>query len=113
MILRESKHDFRRESMYAYKVARVSTKASLALAVSAPAHTDKQDVFVLQTQGSKHWRVFAPPPPANKMAAGPLPLGSPTPRLLPFTHSLTLLLPFTHSLTLLLPFTHSLGSREA
>ena len=34
--------------------------------VSAPPHTDKQDVFVLQTQGSKHWRVFAPPPPSNK-----------------------------------------------
>ena len=32
--------------------------------VSAPPHTDKQDVFVLQTQGKKHWRVFAPPPPS-------------------------------------------------
>jgi lysine-specific demethylase/histidyl-hydroxylase NO66 len=28
---------------------------------SAPLHTDKQDVFVLQTQGQKHWRVYAPP----------------------------------------------------
>ena len=34
--------------------------------VSAPPHTDKQDVFVLQTAGRKRWRVFAPPPPANK-----------------------------------------------
>ncbi len=32
--------------------------------VSAPPHTDKQDVFVLQTQGKKHWRVFAPPAPS-------------------------------------------------
>lgn len=39
--------------------------------VSAPPHTDKQDVLVLQTQGSKHWRVFAPPAPSNKMAADP------------------------------------------
>ena len=41
------------------------------MTVSAPPHTDKQDVFVLQTQGSKHWRVFAPPAPSNKMAADP------------------------------------------
>ena len=39
--------------------------------VSAPPHTDKQDVFVLQTQGSKHWRVYAPPAPSSKMAADP------------------------------------------
>ena len=32
--------------------------------LSALPHTDKQDVFVLQTQGKKHWRVFAPPPPS-------------------------------------------------
>jgi hypothetical protein len=38
---------------------------------SAPPHTDKQDVFVLQAQGSKHWRVYTPPPPANKMSADP------------------------------------------
>ena len=32
---------------------------------SAPPHTDKQDVFVLQQEGFKRWRVFAPPPPAR------------------------------------------------
>jgi len=33
---------------------------------SAPPHTDKQDVFVLQAQGAKHWRVYgAPPPPTS------------------------------------------------
>lgn len=31
------------------------------MSVSVPPHTDKQDVFVLQTSGSKHWKVFAPP----------------------------------------------------
>mmetsp|Transcript_10056 Transcript_10056/g.11483 ORF Transcript_10056/g.11483 Transcript_10056/m.11483 type:complete len:520 (+) Transcript_10056:241-1800(+) len=30
--------------------------------VSVPPHTDKQDVFVFQTQGSKRWRVYKPPP---------------------------------------------------
>ena len=30
---------------------------------SAPPHTDKQDVFVLQSGGAKRWRVFAPPEP--------------------------------------------------
>jgi hypothetical protein len=29
--------------------------------VSAPPHTDKQDVLVMQTQGRKHWRVYSPP----------------------------------------------------
>lgn len=33
---------------------------------SAPPHTDKQDVLVLQTQGCKHWKVYAPPDPALK-----------------------------------------------
>ena len=28
---------------------------------SAPPHTDKQDVFVLQTSGYKHWKVYKPP----------------------------------------------------
>jgi hypothetical protein len=32
------------------------------LTVSVPPHTDRQDVFVFQTQGAKRWRVFAPPP---------------------------------------------------
>jgi len=30
---------------------------------SAPPHTDKQDVVVVQTSGSKHWRVYSPPSP--------------------------------------------------
>uniref|UniRef100_A0A7S2XYX3 Bifunctional lysine-specific demethylase and histidyl-hydroxylase n=1 Tax=Fibrocapsa japonica TaxID=94617 RepID=A0A7S2XYX3_9STRA len=38
---------------------------------SAPPHTDKQDVFVVQTQGQKHWRVFAPPEPKLRPAADP------------------------------------------
>lgn len=28
---------------------------------SAPPHTDRQDVIVVQTQGKKHWRVYTPP----------------------------------------------------
>ena len=31
---------------------------------SAPPHTDRQDVVVVQTQGRKHWRVYSPPNPA-------------------------------------------------
>ena len=34
---------------------------------SAPPHTDKQDVVVIQTQGKKHWRVFSPPDPSLKV----------------------------------------------
>lgn len=30
-------------------------------AVSVPPHTDRQDVIVFQTEGSKRWRVFYPP----------------------------------------------------
>jgi hypothetical protein len=29
--------------------------------LSAPPHTDKQDVLVVQTQGRKRWRIFSPP----------------------------------------------------
>jgi Cupin superfamily protein len=36
---------------------------------SAPPHTDRQDVVVLQTSGKKHWRVFAPPDPAIRPMA--------------------------------------------
>jgi hypothetical protein len=36
---------------------------------SAPPHTDKQDVFVLQTQGRKRWRVYAPPAPGKKVGS--------------------------------------------
>jgi ribosomal protein L16 Arg81 hydroxylase len=39
--------------------------------VSAPPHTDKQDVFVVQTQGAKHWRVFKPPSPSKKSTSDP------------------------------------------
>lgn len=45
------------------------------LQTSAPPHTDKQDVFVLQTAGSKHWRVFSPPAPCGKPMADPLARG--------------------------------------
>eukprot|EP00978_Attheya_sp_CCMP212_P035195 scaffold151664_cov89-Attheya_sp.AAC.2 len=33
---------------------------------SAPPHTDRQDVIVVQTQGRKHWRVYTPPEPSLK-----------------------------------------------
>lgn len=42
---------------------------------SAPPHTDKQDVFVLQTQGQKRWKVYAPPPPKIMFRADPFARG--------------------------------------
>jgi len=36
---------------------------------SAPPHTDKQDVVVVQTSGRKSWRVYAPPDPSLKPTA--------------------------------------------
>ena len=36
---------------------------------SAPPHTDKQDVVVIQTQGRKRWRVYSPPDSAVKSHA--------------------------------------------
>ena len=42
---------------------------------SAPPHTDKQDVFVLQSGGAKRWRVYEPPPPRAKPHADPLARG--------------------------------------
>lgn len=36
---------------------------------SAPPHTDKQDVLVVQTEGSKHWRVYSPPGAGDKPMA--------------------------------------------
>lgn len=36
---------------------------------SAPPHTDKQDVVVVQTCGKKHWRVYSPPDPSKKPSA--------------------------------------------
>ena len=42
---------------------------------SAPPHTDKQDVFVLQTSSSKHWRVYAPPSPSRMFRADPFARG--------------------------------------
>jgi ribosomal protein L16 Arg81 hydroxylase len=38
---------------------------------SAPPHTDKQDVFVLQTSGYKHWKVYNPPIPSYMLRADP------------------------------------------
>ena len=44
--------------------------------VSVPPHTDRQDVIVFQTQGSKRWRVYSPPKrvkgkdPLNRGKAG-------------------------------------------
>lgn len=36
---------------------------------SAPPHTDKQDVLVVQTNGKKHWRVYEPTPASVKPSA--------------------------------------------
>lgn len=44
-------------------------------ATSAPPHTDKQDVFVLQSQGRKRWRVYTPPVPAKKPEVCPFARG--------------------------------------
>jgi len=43
--------------------------------LSAPPHTDRQEVFVLQTQGQKRWRVFAPPAPNAREKADPFARG--------------------------------------
>jgi len=43
--------------------------------LSAPPHTDRQDVFVLHTQGQKRWRVFAPPAPAARPKSDPFTRG--------------------------------------
>lgn len=42
---------------------------------SAPPHTDKQDVMVVQTAGEKHWKVFAAPKPSDKPLADPFARG--------------------------------------
>lgn len=39
--------------------------------LSAPPHTDKQEVFVLQTQGYKHWRIYAPSDPSKTPKTDP------------------------------------------
>lgn len=36
---------------------------------SAPPHTDKQDVLVVQCTGKKHWKVYTPPNPSLKPTA--------------------------------------------
>jgi hypothetical protein len=36
------------------------------MTLSVPLHTDRQDVFVLQTQGAKRWRIYAPPSRENE-----------------------------------------------
>lgn len=46
-----------------------------ATSVSAPPHTDKQRVFVLQTEGKKRWRVYSPPDPRRQPSADPLARG--------------------------------------
>ena len=38
---------------------------------SAPPHTDKQDVVVVQTQGRKRWRVYSPPDSSVKLNSDP------------------------------------------
>ncbi|EKX40095.1 hypothetical protein GUITHDRAFT_143042 [Guillardia theta CCMP2712] len=42
---------------------------------SAPLHTDKQDVIAIQAQGSKRWRIYMPPHPANKVMQDPFTRG--------------------------------------
>lgn len=42
---------------------------------SAPPHTDKQDVVVVQTEGTKHWRVFDPPDTRYREDADPFARG--------------------------------------
>jgi len=42
---------------------------------SAPPHTDKQDVLVVQTQGVKHWKVYAPPNSVLSPSADPFARG--------------------------------------
>lgn len=43
---------------------------------SAPPHTDRQDVVVVQTEGAKRWRVFTPPTDGNvKPSADPFARG--------------------------------------
>ncbi|KAJ1617336.1 hypothetical protein T492DRAFT_1100460 [Pavlovales sp. CCMP2436] len=49
--------------------------------LSAPPHTDRQDVLIVQTQGVKHWRVYAPPEPALRPGTDPLARGKSSDRL--------------------------------
>lgn len=42
---------------------------------SAPPHTDKQDVAVVQTEGAKRWRVFSPPDPSYRPDSDPFARG--------------------------------------
>ena len=42
---------------------------------SAPPHTDKQDVVVVQTSGRKHWRVYQPTDPSLRPFADPFARG--------------------------------------
>mmetsp|Transcript_31396 Transcript_31396/g.75945 ORF Transcript_31396/g.75945 Transcript_31396/m.75945 type:complete len:762 (+) Transcript_31396:135-2420(+) len=45
---------------------------------SAPPHTDKQDVVVVQSTGVKHWKVYGPPDPSLKPQADPFARGKMT-----------------------------------
>ena len=42
---------------------------------SAPPHTDKQDVVVVQSTGSKHWKVYSPPTHSFKPSSDPFSRG--------------------------------------
>jgi hypothetical protein len=42
---------------------------------SAPPHTDKQDVWVVQSTGRKQWRVYGPPDPARRPHVDPFARG--------------------------------------
>jgi hypothetical protein len=48
---------------------------------SAPAHTDGQDVLILQTAGRKAWAIYAPPAPAARALANPFARGKGDDRL--------------------------------
>lgn len=50
-------------------------------ALSAPPHTDKQDVVIFQTQGAKRWQVFAPPEPSALPGVDPFARGKGKDRL--------------------------------
>jgi Cupin superfamily protein len=55
------------------------TKAETTL--SAPPHTDAQDVLVVQTCGNKAWRVYSPPHPNKRANVSPFARGKMSDRL--------------------------------
>lgn len=60
---------------FQYPVAMNTYLTNIGQITSAPPHTDKQDVFVIQTQGFKRWRVYNPPEVSNKLIADPFARG--------------------------------------